>query len=151
MTPSFDQPERGRTARGTVLLRSSLDGAWIGAAAGIAYGIVIGLGASAGVAAPTALGFAGLAAVVSMGAVPVGVVLGTVFGAVFGLVAWTGIRRLAWLEVAVVAVFGGLVLALAIIGSGQVNSGFLAFSTGPLVAGVPAAALHGWRAQRRAA
>ena len=151
MNASSDQPGRGRPARGTILLWSSLDGALIGAGAGIAYGIVIGLCGSVGVAAPTASGFAGLATVVSIVAVPVGFVLGTVFGTGFGLAAWTGLRHLAWLEVAVVAVFGGLVLALAITGSGHVNSGFLAWTAGPLVAGVPAAALHGWRAQRRVA
>ena len=148
MTASSGQPERGRPARGTVLLRSSLDGALIGAGAGIVYGIVIGLCGSVG-AAPTVSGFAGLATVASMVAVPVGLVLGTVFGTGFGLAAWTGLRHLAWLGVAVVAVFGGLVLALAITGSGHVSSGLLAWTAGPLVAGVPAAALHGWRAQRR--
>lgn len=151
MTPSSDQPERGRPARVTVLVRSSLDGALIGAGAGIMYGIVIALFASVGVAAPTVSGFAGLAVVVSIVAVPAGIVFGTIFGTVFGLVAWTGLRHLAWLEVAVVAVFGGLVLAVSVTGSGHVTSGFLAWTAGPLVAGVPAAALHGWRAQRRIA
>lgn len=150
MTASSDRPERGRPARGTILVRSSLEGALLGAGAGIVYGVVIGLYGSVG-AAPTVSGFAGLATVVSLVAVPVGIVLGTVFGTGFGLAAWAGVRHLAWLEVAIVAVFGALVLALAVTGSGHVSSGLLAWGAGPLVAGVPAAALHGCRAQRRVA
>ncbi|GAA4885507.1 hypothetical protein [Saccharopolyspora cebuensis] len=149
MTASSDQPERGRPAWKTIL-RSSLDGALIGAGAGIAYAIAVALyGAVA--SAPNWEGFAGVAAVAGLVAVPVGIALGTVFGTAFGLAARLGLRHLPWVECAVVAVFGGLVLALVITGSGQVNSGVLVWGAGPLVAGVPAAALHGWRLQRRTA
>jgi hypothetical protein len=146
---SFDQPEPG-PARGTVLLRSTLDGALIGAGAGMVYGIVVGLWGSVG-PAPTLSGFLGLATVAGLVAVPAGIALGAVFGAGFGLAALARVRHLAWLEVAVVAVFGGLILALAIAGSDGVISGLLAWTAGPLLVGMPAAALHGWRSQRRVA
>lgn len=149
MTASFDRPEPAFSRR-RVLLRSILDGVLIGAGAGAVHGIVVGLWGSAG-SAPTSSGFSGLAAVVALVAVPTGIVLGAVFGAGFGFAALAGVRHLVWIEAAVVAVLGGAVLVLAIVGSGGVNSGLLAWTAGPLLIGTPAAALHGWRSQRRAA
>lgn len=149
MTASFDRPEPALSRR-TVLVRSILDGVLIGAGTGVVCGIVVGLWGSAG-SAPTMSGFSGLAAVAALVAVPTGIALGAVFGAGFGFAALAGVRHLVWIEAAVVAVLGGVVLALAIVGSGGVNSGLLAWTAGPLLIGAPAAALHGWRAQRRTA
>lgn len=114
------------------------------------YGIVVGLVASIG-PAPTWSGFLGLAIVVDLVAVPAGIVLGAILGAGFGLAAVPGTRHLALLEGGIVAVFGVLILALAIAGAHGVNGGVLAGTAGPLVVGAPAAALHGWRSQRRLA
>lgn len=155
MTASSGQPRRGLPPRRTVLLRSCRDGALIGAGAGVAYATVIGVcgglgGGLVGGPAAALSGIATLAVVAGLVAVPAGVVLGTVFGTAFGLAAWTGLRRPVLLEVVVTAVFGVLVLALTTIGAHDVSSGALAWSSGPLVAGVPAAVLHGWRVQRRA-
>ncbi|MFC7341649.1 hypothetical protein [Saccharopolyspora griseoalba] len=135
---------------GAVLLRSTVDGAWIGAGAGLVCGILIGIWGGAG-AAPISSGFLGLASVAGLVAVPTGTALGAVFGAGFGVAALAGVRRLVRFETAVVALFGGLVLLLAITGSSGVSSGLLAWIAGPLLLGTPAAALHGWRAHRRVA
>lgn len=147
MTASPDRAGSG-PARRTFLVRSTLDGALLGACSGIVHGVAVGPWGSTG-AAPTASALAGLAAVVALVSAPVGLVLGTVLGVGFGLVARTGVRHLALFEAAVVAVVGGLVLGSAVAGSEPASSGALAGTAGPLVAGVPAAALHGWRAQRR--
>ena len=149
MTASFDRPEPAFSRR-TVLLRSILDGVLIGAGTGIVYGIVVGLWGSVG-SVPTLSGYFGLATVVALVAVPTGIVLGAAFGTGFAFAALAGVRHLAWIEAAVVATFGALVLILAIVGSGDVSSGVLAWTAGPLLIGAPAAALHGWRSQRRAA
>ncbi|MCX2730627.1 hypothetical protein OOZ19_10270 [Saccharopolyspora sp. NFXS83] len=147
-------PLKPRIGRGVILLRSTGDGVVLGAAAGVVYALMIGLGAlvepllSAG-SAPGASGFSGLVAVAIVVTVPVGSVLGAVFGTGFGIAAASGVRHLAGIEAAVVAVFGGVVLTAAITGSEHVTSGVLAWTIGPLVAGVPAAAWHGRRSQRR--
>jgi hypothetical protein len=124
------------------------DGAWIGAGAGVAYAIVIAFCGSIG-GKPSFSGFVGLAVVGGLVAVLTGVMLGAGSGLVFGGIALTKVPRLPWVEASVVAILGAVLILLAISESGGANSATLAWTGGPLVAGVPGAALHGYRLQRR--
>lgn len=142
-----DQPDPGAgPSAGTRIVRSAVEGLVIGAGAGMVYAIVIATWG--GVSSWSVSGFLGLALLSGLVAVPVGLVLGTGFGIIFGALL-RKVRRPALMEVSVVAVFGGLVLALVATGADDVSSGILAWGGGPLLAGVPAAALHGYRHQRR--
>lgn len=134
----------------TTLLRSAIDGALIGAGAGVAYGLVVALWGSVGAEASVS-GFVGVAVIAGMVAALTGLVAGAVFGSVFGAVALSGVRRLVLLEVSVVAVVGIGAISLAAIGAGGITSALLAWTAGPLVAGVPAAALHARGLRRRIA
>ncbi|MEU5846304.1 hypothetical protein [Saccharopolyspora shandongensis] len=68
---------------------------------------------------------------------------------IFGAVSLFRVRRVVLLEVSVIAILGIVIILLAATGAGGVTSTLLLWTAGPLVAGVPAAALHGRRLRRR--
>ncbi len=125
----------------------------IGAGAGLVYAIVVAAWGSVA-ATPSVSGlftmtFFTMTLVAGLVAVPTGVALGAGFGIVFGIIMLLKVQHLVWVEASVVAVFGGIVLTAAILGVGGVSGAVLAWTGGPLLVGVPAAALHGYRLQRR--
>ncbi|MEV0053569.1 hypothetical protein AB0H34_24090 [Saccharopolyspora shandongensis] len=131
-----------------MLLLSVMDGALIGVGAGAGYGLVVALLGSIGPNRSFS-GFLGLAIIGGIVAALTGLVAGVVFGTIFGAVSLFRVRRVVLLEVSVIAILGIVIILLAATGTGGVTSALLLWTASPLVAGVPAAALHGRRLRRR--
>lgn len=126
---------------------SALDGVWLGGVAGLGYAVLVAVAGIFGYGASMA-GVLGLAVIAALVAVPCGLLCGGLMGLFFGTVAAARHGVAAWMEPGIVAALGALVLGLVLAGGGS-GLGVLAWASGPLVAGTPAAAIHASRLRRR--